>query len=176
MKPTQKIETFYDTDKTQVIPKLNDVESWFTSKDQTQEDADNVISSKPLSKEEREAKIAKLAEQKRRERLEKERQELEQDLTKGTITDEEEELNQEANDTVVSSHNKSDGLSTKELKRLKSFEYSKRHVDIRPEFQKKLSLQKINCYQSFQKKRIAVLTREQPPKINHLHRQQLRKS
>ena len=121
MKPTQKIETFHDTDKTQVIPKLNDVESWFTSKDQTQEDTDNVISSKPLSKEEREAKIAELAEQKRRERLEKERQELEQDLTKGTITDEEEELNQEANDTVVSSHYKSDGLSTKELKRLKSF-------------------------------------------------------
>ena len=141
----------------------------------TQEDTDNVISSKPLSKEEREAKIAKLAEQ-NVERLEKERQELEQDLTKGTITDEEEELNQEANDTVVSSHYKSDGLSTKELERLKSFEYSKRHVDIRPEFQKKLSLQKINCYQSFQKKRIAVLTREQPPKINHLHRQQLRKS
>ena len=39
------------------------MESWFTSKDQTQEDTDNVISSKPLSKEEREAKIAKLAEQ-----------------------------------------------------------------------------------------------------------------
>ena len=77
-----------------------------------------------------------MAEQKRRERLEKERQELEQDLTKGTITDEEEELNQEANDTVVSSHYKSDGYLPRSWKRLKSFEYSKRHVDIRPEFQK----------------------------------------
>ena len=46
---------------------------------------------------------------------------MEQDLTKGTITDEEEELNQEANDTVVSSHNKSDGLSTKELEKAQEF-------------------------------------------------------
>lgn len=46
---------------------------------------------------------------------------MEQDLTKGTITDEEEELNQEANDTVVSSHYKSDGLSTKELEKAQEF-------------------------------------------------------
>ena len=62
---------------------------------------------------------------------------MEQDLTKDTITDEEEELNQEANDTVVSSHYKSDGLSTKELEKAQEFlNIQKRHVDIRPEFQK----------------------------------------
>lgn len=169
MKPTQKIETFYDTDKTQVIPKLNDVESWFTSKDQTQEDADNVISSKPLSKEEREAKIAKLAEQKRRERLEKERQELEQDLTKGTITDEEEELNQEANDTVVSSHYKSDGLSTKELEKAQEFlNIQKRHVDIRPEFQKKVVFTKDKLLSEFSEEEDCgtderTTTKDKPP-------------
>ena len=147
MKPTQKIETSSDT---QVIPKPSDIESWFNPKVQTHENGNTMPPLKALSKEEREAKVAQLAEQKRRERLEKERQALEQDLTKGTITDEEEELNQEANDTVVSSHFKSDGLSTKELEKAQEFlNIQKRHVDIRPEFQKKVVFTKAKLLSEF---------------------------
>lgn len=91
-----------------------------------------------------------LLRKKRLERLQKEREELELDITRGTLTDEEEELNQEANDTVVSSHLPKEGLSTKELEKAQEFlNIQKRHVDIRPEFEKKLFSLKISYYLHF---------------------------
>lgn len=94
--------------------------------------------SQPMTAEERQRKIAQLAEEKKQARLQKEREELEQDMTKGSLTEDEDELNNEANDTVVSSHMKSDGLSTKELEKAREFiNIQKRQIDIRPAFERK---------------------------------------
>lgn len=91
----------------------------------------------PLSKEQRQEKIAKLAELKKQERLQREIQ-LEQDISKTSLTDEENDLNDEHNDTVVSNINPTDKTSMKELEQAEEFiNIQKRHRDIRPEFVKK---------------------------------------
>ncbi|RCK56568.1 Mediator of replication checkpoint protein 1 [Candida viswanathii] len=153
-------------DQTQVIPKpTTTIDSLFVSEDESEEEPANA----PLSKEERGARIAQLVEQKRLERLAKEREELEQDITKGTITDEEEELNQEANDSVVSSHIVKDGLSTKELEKAQEFlNIQKRHVDIRPEFEKKVVFTKDRLLSAFsdddeEEEESTPKTAERPP-------------
>ncbi|KAL6449504.1 MRC1 Mediator of replication checkpoint protein 1 [Candida maltosa Xu316] len=134
---TQKI-THNTIDTTQVIPKPV-LENLFVS--------DNEEEEAPLTEEEMKLKIAKLVEKKQRERQAKE---LEEDITKETLTDEENELNHEANDTVVSSHTKSDGLSTKELEKAQEFlNIQKRHVDIRPEFEKKVVFTKDKLLSAF---------------------------
>ncbi|KAK6895499.1 Mediator of replication checkpoint protein 1 [Candida tropicalis] len=133
-------------DKTQVISKPTTIDKLFVSDDELE----NGPIQPSLSKEEREARIADLAEKKRLERLQKEREELELDITRGTLTDEEEELNQEANDTVVSSHLPKEGLSTKELEKAQEFlNIQKRHVDIRPEFEKKVVFTKDKLLSAF---------------------------
>lgn len=91
----------------------------------------------PLTKEQRQEKIAQLAEIKRQDRLKREIQ-LEQEISKTTLTDEENDLNHEANDTVVSNINPTDKTSLKELEQAEEFiNIQKRHRDIRPEFVKK---------------------------------------
>lgn len=137
LKPTQVVEnvnTEFEsapaTDATQVIQR-NDLQSLFVESEEEEEE-------EPMTAEERQRQIAQLAEEKKQARLQNERELLEQDITKGSLTDEEDELNHEANDTVVSSHMKSDGLSTKELEKAQEFiNIQKRHIDIRPDFERK---------------------------------------
>ncbi|KAI5969965.1 hypothetical protein CANMA_001005 [Candida margitis] len=117
---------------TQAI-RRNDLQNLFVESDEEEEEE-----TQPMTAEERQRKIVQLAEEKKQARLEKERELLEQDMTKGSLTDEEDELNNEANDTVVSSHMKSDGLSTKELEKAQQFlNIQKRQIDIRPDFERK---------------------------------------
>ncbi|KAI5951608.1 hypothetical protein KGF54_004682 [Candida jiufengensis] len=158
VQPTQILETTKDsqpltqlidshnTVSTQVIDsdnpnsdsntKKSDLNDLFISDESDNDDSSN----QPLTKEERLKRITELAEQKRKERLAKEQEEelLNKDLTKGSLTDEEDDLNNEANDTVVSSHMKNDGLSTKDLEKAQEFlNIQKRQIDIRPDFERK---------------------------------------
>lgn len=128
--PEQTTPSKSTFDTTQVIPR-KDLQNLFVESEDEEE-------AQPMTSQERQRKIAQLAEEKRQARLQKEREELEQDMTKGSLTDEEEELNTEANDTVVSSHMKSDGLSTKDLEKAQEFiNIQKRQIDIRPDFERK---------------------------------------
>lgn len=125
------------SDATQVIRKSapESIDKLFLS-DSDDDDAKVVI---PLTKEQRQEKIAKLAELKRQERLERDLQ-LEQEISKTTLTDEENDLN-DYNDSVVSNINPTDKTSLKELQQAEEFiNIQKRHLDIRPEFVKKSSM------------------------------------
>ncbi|KAI3405802.2 hypothetical protein KGF56_001409 [Candida oxycetoniae] len=139
-----KIEkiTSSNLEPTQVIPINKTLPNLFVSDDECQEENETPLLPQEenetplLSNEERQSRIIALAEQKRQERLIREREALEQDVSKGTITDEENDLNNEANDTVVSSHMKSDGISSKELEKAQEFiNIQKRKIDIRPAFE-----------------------------------------
>ncbi|KAK6200019.1 MRC1-like domain-containing protein [Scheffersomyces amazonensis] len=124
----------------------------------TESDKENY---QPLSKEARLAKIQQLAAIKKQQRLEREQQEkakadkdqqLHDELTKSTLTDEENDLN-DINDSIVSNANAntSDHISTKELLQAEEFlNIQKRHRDIRPEFQKKVVFTKEKLLNAFE--------------------------
>ncbi|CAH2352961.1 mediator of replication checkpoint protein 1 [[Candida] railenensis] len=121
------------------------------------EDETQVI---PLSKEDRMAKISKLAELKREQRLAKEKEANEEqmerkhesesllaDITHTTLTDEEEDL-LEANQSVVSSDLKNP--SDKNLKEIEEFlQIQKRSRNLQPQFKKKNVFTAENLLQEF---------------------------
>ena len=91
----------------------------------------------PMTHEDREAKITRLAEEKRKHRLLRE-QELEADITHTTLTDEENDLN-EANDSVVYSATNRENVSRKEIEETEKFlNIQRRNINIRPEFERKV--------------------------------------
>ncbi|WLF77156.1 hypothetical protein PVL30_000865 [Lodderomyces elongisporus] len=140
LQPSSIVDTNPNLDPTQVIPKTSkspNLQNLFISDDEIEKEVNN--DTEMLSTEEERAKrIAELSNKNKQERLLKQKQnmeELDEDLTRGTLTDEENELNDEANDTVISSHIKSDGLSTKELEKAQEFlSIKKRNMDIQPVF------------------------------------------
>lgn len=100
-----------------------------------------------MTKEERQLKIAQLAERKRQERLEKEKQqeELEADITHTTLTDEENDLNYH-NESVVMSH-----VSDKQMKETDEFlNIKKREKIIQPEFKRKVVFTKDRLLSAFE--------------------------
>lgn len=133
---TQLMDTQMIDNETQLIaqPDGNSapsvgVESLFLS-----ENEDDHI---PMTHEDREAKITRLAEEKRKHRLLRE-QELEADITHTTLTDEENDLN-EANDSVVYSAINRDNVSRKEIEETEKFlNIQRRNINIRPEFERKV--------------------------------------
>ncbi|KAG7665440.1 uncharacterized protein J8A68_001128 [[Candida] subhashii] len=134
--PTQEISS-----STQVINQPGD--NLFCSESEDENDE------APLSKDQRAAKIQQLIEKRKQERLAKEREELEQDLTKESLTDEENDINNEANDTVVSSTAR-EGATSKELEVAQEFlNIQKRQIDIRPEFQTKVVFTKDKLLDAF---------------------------
>ncbi|KAK6462606.1 MRC1-like domain-containing protein [Scheffersomyces coipomensis] len=135
-----------------------DLNSLFLSQDDDEEEENDQHQSekennyKPLSKEERLAKIEKLAQIKRQQRLEKEQkeQQLQDELNTTTLTDEENDLNNEFNDSVVSNANPTDHVSSKQLKEAEQFlNVQKRNKDIRPEFEKKIVFTKQKLLSAF---------------------------
>ncbi|KAK6456883.1 MRC1-like domain-containing protein [Scheffersomyces xylosifermentans] len=146
---------------TQVISKTTDatlpqqkkdLNSLFLSEeeDNNENEVDFMASlSRPLTKEERGERIARLAELKKKQRLERERQ-LQEDISHTTLTDDEADLNQEANETVVSNLNTTEYVSVKDLEESEKFlNVQKRQIDIRPEFEKKVVFTKSKLLDAF---------------------------
>ncbi|CUM46231.1 uncharacterized protein AC631_00045 [Debaryomyces fabryi] len=108
---------------------------------------DEPVRSHVMTKEERQLKIAQLAERKRQERLAKEKQqeELEADITHTTLTDEENDLN-DHNESVVTSH-----VSDKQMKETDEFlNIKKREKIIQPEFKRKVVFTKDRLLSAFE--------------------------